>query len=124
MSAGEVPAHETKPCIFNHSMSLLRDAIVSRMCHCVLTFKLLTASCSCCACPGSKAFAASLGPRPVDTTTSPTTFLLEHWGMSQHVRKNEVANLRSTEVDLFQVGDLSITAGDSYSFQHGIHVVL
>eukprot|EP00405_Crypthecodinium_cohnii_P004144 CAMPEP_0194764866 /NCGR_PEP_ID=MMETSP0323_2-20130528/23900_1 /TAXON_ID=2866 ORGANISM="Crypthecodinium cohnii, Strain Seligo" /NCGR_SAMPLE_ID=MMETSP0323_2 /ASSEMBLY_ACC=CAM_ASM_000346 /LENGTH=107 /DNA_ID=CAMNT_0039692987 /DNA_START=246 /DNA_END=566 /DNA_ORIENTATION=- len=44
--------------------------------------------------------------------------------MSEHVGEDEVSDLRSSKVHLLQVCHLSVTASNSDTFQHCIHVVL
>eukprot|EP00403_Amphidinium_massartii_P032390 CAMPEP_0178448656 /NCGR_PEP_ID=MMETSP0689_2-20121128/42110_1 /TAXON_ID=160604 /ORGANISM="Amphidinium massartii, Strain CS-259" /LENGTH=103 /DNA_ID=CAMNT_0020073875 /DNA_START=178 /DNA_END=489 /DNA_ORIENTATION=- len=44
--------------------------------------------------------------------------------MPEHVRQDEVADLRPSQVDLLKVGNLSVFACDGNTLKHGIHVVL
>ena len=43
--------------------------------------------------------------------------------MAQHVWKDEVPDLRPTEVDLLQVCDLAVPSSDCDALKHGIHVI-
>lgn len=59
-------------------------------------------------------------------TNTPTAYVAaaEHGRVSKHVGDNEEADVRSSDVDLVEMGDAAVAGGDGDVLELDVHVVL